>query len=519
MGDIQQSLLTRTVRIRQDSARGVSPSGWDQSLVPDCSYPWAIRMTRVGSAASLASPDRDARTLVGAGEYRGRFAHILTGAAVGVFCLILFLSLDSLGSELQANWGQLIYWSVLILVVNFLYVDLEPIQFTLDLPLLVAVGLLFPPPISALVAFIGAADVREFRGRIGFSRAVYNRSQIGLSVFLASATFHAVASSLAHWQAALLGTALATAVFTVLNGLFVSAYYVSSRGEGRFRQTLQRLYVGRPLEFVVTYFAYGILAYALSRLYLEAGPWSVPLFLVPIVVAHVAFVRAERLAVLAENLKRRERMLERLMDRIVDERKDERLRIASGLHDDVLQSLIRISQLGYFIKREMRQGSQSATDAEELEHLSEETMQVLREVVGDLRESPVGREGLVRSLQSLVEDLRLETSVEIVFAADHNLKVPEDRQLLVYQVAKEALMNALAHAEPKSIRVEIGQGHLDWIVSIRDDGKGFDPTSVDESSHFGLGLMRERLRLLGGDLLVRSEPGNTWVEARLPTGA
>jgi signal transduction histidine kinase len=434
---------------------------------------------------------------------------------LGVLLLTLWVTRRDLIAGIEDVWGELLFWTVVVLLVNFLYVDLEPGQFTLDLPLLVAVSLLYPAPVASLVAFLGSADVREFRRKIGVFRAIYNRSQIGLSVFLASAAYHAVASSLEQWPNAILGTASATAVFTSLNGLLVSAY-LASRGEASFRRALRRLYVGRPFEFLLTYFAYGILAYAVSRLFLDAGLWSVPIFMVPIVIAHVAFVRAERLAALASNLKRRERSLELLMDRVVDERKDERLRIASGLHDDVLQSLIRISQLGFFLRREVRAGSQAATDAAELEQLTADTMSTLREVVGDLRHSAVGRDGLVRTLTSLAEDLQLESRVRIDFDAESIGDVPGDRQLLLYQVGKEAVVNALKHAEPKRIQIDLRIVGNGLVLAVEDDGKGFDPLNVDESMHFGLGLVRERLRLGGGSLSVQSCPGRTRVEAWLP---
>jgi signal transduction histidine kinase len=431
--------------------------------------------------------------------------------------LVLFLwpGRSRVVSGFEESWGELLFLAVVILLVNFLHVDLRPMQFTLDLPLLVAVGLLYPPPLAAVVAFLGSADVREFRGRISLSRALYNRSQIALSLFLASAAYHAVASSLESWPNAILGTALATGIFAALNGLLVSTY-VASGGEEAFHRTLMRLHVGRPLEFLLTYFAYGVLAYALSRLYLEVGAWSVPLFLVPIVIAHAAFVRAERLTVLASNLQKREKLLERLMDRIVDERKDERLRIASGLHDDVLQSLIRISQLGFFLEREVKVGSQAAVDVGELRRMSEETMRTLREVVGDLRQSPVGRGGLARSLGNLIKDLQFETRVRISCDAVPVSGIPGDRQLLLYQVAKEAMINALKHGEPTHLRIGLWVGGPQVILSVEDDGKGFDPSTVDESTHFGLGLMRERLRLSGGELSLESRPGMTRVEARLP---
>jgi signal transduction histidine kinase len=442
-------------------------------------------------------------------------SRVLAMATLAALLLTFWSNRRDLITGIEDAWGELLFWTIVILLVNFLYVDLEPVQFTLDLPLLVAVSLLYAPPVAGLVAFLGSADVREFRRRIGVFRAVYNRSQIGLSVFVASAAYHAVSSSLEEWPNAILGTALATAVFTSLNGILVSAY-VASHSEASFHRVMLRLHVGRPFEFLLTYFAYGILAYAVSRLFLDAGAWSVPLFMVPIVIAHVAFVRAERLAALASNLKVRERLLELAMDRIVDERKDERLRIASGLHDDVLQSLIRISQLGFFLGREVEAGSQAASDAAELQRLTTDTMSTLREVVGDLRHSPVGRDGLVRTLTGLAKDIQLESRIRIDFDAESIGNISGDRQLLLYQVGKEAVMNAVKHADPGRIQIDLRVAGKGLVLAVEDDGKGFDPLKVDESRHFGLGLIRERLRMGGGGLHVQSCPGRTRIEAWLP---
>jgi signal transduction histidine kinase len=388
-------------------------------------------------------------------------------------------------------------------------------QFTLDLPLLVAVSVLYLPPVAALLALASSADVREFRGEVGVWHAIYNRCQVALAVFMASSGYHVFAQHLSEWPDAILGTAFATGIFVVANGLFVSTYVVS-RDEGSFGHVLRRLHVGRPSEFLVTYFAYGILAYALSRLFLEIGVWSIPLFLAPIVVAYAALVRAERVKALAERLKKRERLLEMLTGRVEDERKDERLRIASGLHDDVLQSLIRISQLGSFLRGTAPTGSQADKDAAELATLAGATIDTLRAVVGDLQHSPIGRGGLLATLRTLVDDLQFQSRVSIDFESAADLSVPGGRQLILYQVARESLTNALRHAEPASVRVKLRSHSQRVILTVEDDGHGFDPSGVDESAHFGIGLMRERLRLAGGSLRISSRQGGTRVEATIP---
>jgi signal transduction histidine kinase len=461
--------------------------------------------TPADASPGLIAPPKGARFL----------APLLTLAAMVTLLSILWLERADLVIGIKEEWDQLLYWALVILLVNLLHFELGPMQFTFDLPLLVAVGLIYSAPVASLVAFVGSVDVREFRGRIGLDRALYNRSQIALCVLLASMGYHAVAASLDSSPNAIFGTALATAIFMILNAILVSLY-VASRGEDTFHRVILRLHVGRTTEFMLTYFAFGILAYALSRLYLGAGPWSVALFVVPIVVAYEAYVRAERLATLASSLGRGKKLLEMLMGRIVDERKDERLRIASGLHDDVIQSLIRINQLGYFLRREVEPGSEAASDAEELQGLTEETIQTLREVVGDLRDSPVSRGGLAGALTTLAKDLQFESRVKINLVAEPISDVSGNRQLLLYQVAKEAIVNALNHAEPTSVTVTLASNRRDLILRVEDNGRGFDPSQVDQTMHFGLDLMRERLRLGGGELRIESSPGLTQIEAKLP---
>jgi signal transduction histidine kinase len=443
------------------------------------------------------------------GSFRnGPVTLVLSWATFATLAFLLWARGNEMVSGLRERWPELVFWVLVIVLLNLLHVELEPIQFTLDLPFLIAISILYVPPVAALVAFVASMDVREFRAEVRVARAVYNRSQIGIGVFLASSGYHLLAGRLQEWPDALWGTAIATGVFAAANGAFVSTYVVA-RGQATFVSAWRRLHVGKPLEFFLTYFAYGILAYALSRLFLEIGTWSIPLFVAPIVVAYSALVRAERLQAFATRLQKRERLLEMLTDRVEDERKDERLRIASGLHDDVLQALIRMSQLGFFLQEGAKPGSQADQDSSELVALTQETIETLRSVLGDLQRSAVGRGGLIETLRNLAKDVQFESRVKVNLDTASELRVPSARQLILYQAAREGILNAIKHGAPSLIRINLSREGDAVMLTVEDDGRGFDPSAVDESEHFGLGLVRERLRLAGGSLRMESGAGGT----------
>jgi signal transduction histidine kinase len=406
---------------------------------------------------------------------------------------------ESLLREFRFAWPELLFWALLIVVVNLLPLDVGDMTVTLDMPILLAVALLYPPPVAMLVGVIAAIDVREVEGRVSFLRALFNRSQIGLCVFAGSVVFHTVAGSLESIRQAAWGTAAAIVTFHSANVALVVAHaWLRTRRR-------QPLSAGGPVQFLLTYIGYGALALVLSRLYTDVGVWSVVTLLIPILVAREALLRAQRLQTLASQLRQRERLLERLFDRMVDERKDERSRISADLHDDVLQSLIRISQLGHFLRKETAPRSEAGKDAEEIVVVSGQAIQELRQVVSDLKTSPLGRGGLVPSLRSLGRDLQLDWRVPVKVDAPETLKLTGPQQLVLYQVAKEAMLNSLQHAEPSSVTVRLGEKDSDVFLEVQDDGRGFSVDSVDTAKHFGLGLIRERVERLGGRVYLTSD--------------
>jgi signal transduction histidine kinase len=402
--------------------------------------------------------------------------------------------------------AELAFWFALLLVMNLIPFNSGPVSFTLDTPLLLTIALLYPPYVACFIALVASMDIREVRRQVGPMRALFNRTQIALSVLLAGVVFRTVTGGeLNPSGRAAIGTATALVAFHVVNTSLVGVH-TALRSRITFREAFRALTVGPVKPFLATYLGYGVLALVLAHLFVKVGPWSTALFLIPLVVAQLMLVRGEALTRLTNELRHRERLLEKLFDRIVEERRDERLRIATGLHDDVLQSLVRISQLGYFLKDELGQGNGPRQDAQELFELSRQTGEKLRHVLSDLQRSPVGRGGLVSSLKTLVADLQLDWQTRITLDSSEDLALSAETQMVGYQSTREAVINSLKHAQATAIEVTLRRTDGDFLAVVHDDGLGFDPSAVDESQHFGLGLMRTRVKLAGGDVDVVSKP-------------
>jgi signal transduction histidine kinase len=266
------------------------------------------------------------------------------------------------------------------------------------------------------------------------------------------------------------------------------------------RESLGRFSVGRPIHFLATYLGEGVLALVLAHLFTRVGSWSVLAFIIPALFARQSLVRSQALEEMADRLRNRERLLERMMDRVVDERRDERLRIAADLHDDVLQALTSIWFLAKIVER---QGG-TPSGLREIAEGTESSIESLREVIHDLKESPVGRGGLVPTLRLLVRDLQLDWQTRVRLDSPSQIDLEPIRQILAYQIMREAIMNALKHAQATEIRAQIVQSIDSVVLTVEDDGTGFDVGAVDQASHFGLGLMAERVKRAGGRLNLES---------------
>jgi signal transduction histidine kinase len=442
-------------------------------------------------------------------------ARILAIALAGLVVGLIATGWESVARTVSADGMELLVWAVLVITVDLFPIALGQIRLTLDLSILLATALLYPPEVAAALSLLAAMDLRELRKEVNATAALFNRAQIAMSVYLAGVTFGALAGDLSVSPTAIGATLAALAVDFVANVTFVSVFVVL-RARGDLAAARRQFEAANPVLLMVTHLGYGVLAFFLAITSQAMGLWSVALFLAPIVAARQLLIRNEQLRSATRRLQERERLLEQLFKGTFRERRDERIRIASDLHDDLLQIITRIQQITSTMGKRIGQPI-GDVDVDELGGAADAGMNSLREVMQGLKESPLGTGGLVPTVRSLVRDWRVDHAAEIHFHAPSVIDAEEEILLAAYQVVREALANAIQHSGATRIDVFLAEEEQALSVEVRDDGRGFDPRTIDSSRHFGLALIRERVALANGSVQVTSiELAGTRLVASFP---
>lgn len=218
-----------------------------------------------------------------------------------------------------------------------------------------------------------------------------------------------------------------------------------------------------------------------------------------------------------EELERSRKLLRRYARHLTTAQEEERAAVAREIHDELGQSLTALKlQL-----EELRNGNGDATARREK---LEKSLELLRSTIGQVRDlssslrpSALDSLGLWESLAQLVRTFREQTGLSAEFDTSGSLgHVDPDRQIHVYRVVQEALTNVARHARAEHVRVDVRRRGEGWVVRVLDDGVGVEADPLEGTAGHGLVGMRERARLLGGDLDVAKRPeGGTEVRLRV----
>ena len=187
--------------------------------------------------------------------------------------------------------------------------------------------------------------------------------------------------------------------------------------------------------------------------------------------------------------------------------------LSAELHDTVAQSLMAARSLLADSDRGVDQAAELVAEAEEQ----------VRAVMARTR-PPALREGdLALAVAALRDDMDNRYALQVELSWPQTpYPLPLATAVTVYRFFQEALLNVVKHADVDNATAELRIDEK-WVVAVvADEGPGFDPDDVraDKGRHVGLGLLRERARLVGGSLEVSSWPADgTTLTLRLPRGA
>ena len=206
--------------------------------------------------------------------------------------------------------------------------------------------------------------------------------------------------------------------------------------------------------------------------------------------------------------------LRRLSERILDVQEQERARISRDLHDEVGQALTAINVNLAVLKKTLTSTPPGVAERlDDTRKLLEETMETVHRFARELRPAMLDDLGLLPTLRSYVKDFIERTGIAVRFHSGrgHGIeRLCPERKTVVYRVVQEGLNNIAKHAQARAVTVAVTDSRQRVHLKIKDNGRGFavtEPPVEQVRKRLGLLGIAERVRLVGGEFAVESQPG------------
>lgn len=434
-----------------------------------------------------------------------------------VSCIGLFLGVYAAGRLQGFEFAEVAPWILAALVGDALAVRLSgSIALSASLPVTLAASFVLDPAVVGLVGFLGVwqAPGRTWQA-LGFS--LFNRVEVALAAFTGAVVVSAAGGDTVDWPLILLVAMCGLLADSAVNvGLMLPVALL--RENARPIDCIKRFLGRRPVSTLAAYGSAVLAAPVLLVAWNAAGAWGLLAALVCVALAALSLRASQDLGETIVALDTTKALVREGTNRIALERRDERRSLAGELHDEVLPSMFKVHLMGEVIRRDLETGRllELDEDVRGLVEATELAQASIRQVVGNLRESPVGARGLASAVRAMRDGMSYDGMTVVL---DVNEIRGDDRgQTVAYQVVREALSNAVKYSRASEVRVAVTQDGSILRVAVSDDGCGFD---VDEGlarlDHFGLSLMKERVAAVGGDFHIDSRlGGGTTVWATIP---
>ena len=213
------------------------------------------------------------------------------------------------------------------------------------------------------------------------------------------------------------------------------------------------------------------------------------------------------------------RQLARQLNLRFEERLAERMRIAQDLHDTLLQGLVSASMQLHVAADQLPPDSPARPRLGRVQQLMRQVIDEGRDAVRGLRSGPSADSDLGQAFAAIEHELVDRSEAYSVIVGGQPRPLHPLIRDEVYRIGREALMNAVRHAEARNIEVELDYEAEPLRVSVRDDGRGIDPEVLrsGRDGHWGLSGMRERAERIGARLKISNrDSSGTEVEMSIP---
>jgi signal transduction histidine kinase len=200
---------------------------------------------------------------------------------------------------------------------------------------------------------------------------------------------------------------------------------------------------------------------------------------------------------------------------------EERMKLARDLHDTVNQQLFILAMRAAAVKRRLVMPAANPaslfTEVESLEEMARQAHGQIRELILQLRPVTLEKEGLGAALKDYLKSSADREGWQVRADIDNSVSPGRDMGESFFRIAQEALNNISKHAGASTVDVTLAVKGQSLIMSITDDGSGFEPGSVLCPTCVGLAGIKERAVSVGGKVTITSSPGQgTTVKVEAP---
>jgi len=219
-----------------------------------------------------------------------------------------------------------------------------------------------------------------------------------------------------------------------------------------------------------------------------------------------------------EQMKETSEQLRQLAAHLQDIREEERAAIAREVHDELGQQLTGLKMDIYWLKDELvGENSDIIIQIDSILKLINQIINSVRKIASALRPPILDDLGLEDALRAYCREFQGRFGVEVEWKI--NLKgaqLSPKISIGLFRIFQESLTNVARHAEASKVFVSLLLKEQQVVLSIRDNGKGFNLENVTKKSTLGLLGMKERVHMLEGKCLIRSHTGGTEIEVTVP---
>lgn len=219
-----------------------------------------------------------------------------------------------------------------------------------------------------------------------------------------------------------------------------------------------------------------------------------------------------------ERLKESYEATRKLTEHLQNVREEERLHIAREIHDELGQLLTVLKMDVSWLNRKIQPVSEPVKEKlTELLSLIDVTVKKVRHIASELRPSLLDDLGLIAAMEWHIEEFEKRSGIELeTNLPPAELLLPEPVKIGLFRILQESLTNVARHSGAQKATIALLQKENNLILTIKDDGKGFDAENTKKKT-LGLLGMKERTLMIGGEYKITGAPGlGTTVEVTVP---